>query len=213
VVALAPKLAALGITIRAVRLDSGDMTALSKSVRRILDAGGLAKVAIFASGGLDEDGIAAMLAAGAPVDGFGVGTSLTTSSDAPALDCAYKMQEYAGLPRRKRSAGKATWPGRKQVWRRYGDDGGMAADTLSLESDTQAGEPLIVPVMRAGRRLAPSPPLADVRARAARNLQLLPEPLRRLQGGAQYPVQIAAPLVELAAEVDRRIERQETRPS
>jgi nicotinate phosphoribosyltransferase len=213
VVALAPKLAALGITIRAVRLDSGDMTALAKSVRRILDQGGLAKVAIFASGGLDEDGIAAMLAAGAPVDGFGVGTSLTTSSDAPALDCAYKLQEYAGLPRRKRSAGKATWPGRKQVWRRCGDDGRMAADTLSLESDTQPGEPLIVPVMRAGRRLAPAPSLAEIRARAARNLLQLPEPLRRLDSGAQYPVQVAAALVQLAAEVDRRIARQEARPA
>ncbi|MFY9317618.1 MAG: hypothetical protein WAO95_18920 [Burkholderiales bacterium] len=170
-------------------------------------------IAIFASDGLDEDGIAAMLAAGAPVDGFGVGTSLTTSSDAPALDCAYKLQEYAGLPRRKRSAGKATWPGRKQVWRRYGDDGRMAADTLSVESDTQPGEPLIVPVMRAGRRLAPAPSLADIRARAARNLLQLPEPLRRLQGGVQYPVQVAAALVQLAAEVDRRIARQEARPS
>jgi nicotinate phosphoribosyltransferase len=77
-------------------------------------------VSIFASGGLDEDNIAAMLAAAAPIDGFGIGTSLTTSSDVPALDCAYKLQEYSGLPRRKRSAGKATWPGRKQVWRRYG---------------------------------------------------------------------------------------------
>ena len=117
VVALAPRLKASGITISSVRLDSGDLIALSKSVRRILDQGGLRDVAIFASGGLDEDCIADMLRAGAPIDGFGVGTSLTTSSDVPALDCAYKLQEYAGLPRRKHSAGKATWPGRKQVWR------------------------------------------------------------------------------------------------
>ena len=78
-----------------------------------------------------------MLRAGAPIDGFGIGTSLTTSSDVPALDCAYKLQEYAGLPRRKRSAGKATWPGRKQVWRRYGPDGRMAGDVVSLEADAQ----------------------------------------------------------------------------
>jgi len=110
VVKLAPRLAAAGIQVRAVRLDSGDLTMLSKNVRRILDAGGLECVTIFASGGLDEDSIAAMMAAGAPIDGFGVGTSLTTSSDVPALDCAYKLEEYAGLPRRKRSVGKATWP-------------------------------------------------------------------------------------------------------
>src|SRR6478736_781816 len=117
VVALAPRLKARGITIRSVRLDSGDLIALSKSVRHILDKGGLGEVGIFASGGLAEDDLAEMLQAGAPIDGFGIGTSLTTSSDVPALDCAYKLQEYDGLPRRKRSIGKATWPGRKQVWR------------------------------------------------------------------------------------------------
>ena len=134
VVALAPRLKARGITIRSVRLDSGDLTALSKNVRRILDEGGLADVTIFASGGLDEDSIAEMLRAGAPIDGFGIGTSLTTSSDVPALDCAYKLQEYAGLARRKHSAGKATWPGRKQVWRQYGPDGRMVGDILSVET-------------------------------------------------------------------------------
>ena len=102
---------------------------------------GWARWRIFASGGLDEDDLAEMLQAGAPIDGFGIGTSLTTSSDVPALDCAYKLQEYAGLPRRKRSIGKATWPGRKQVWRRYGSDGRMAGDILSVESDHQAASP------------------------------------------------------------------------
>ena len=79
--------------------------------------------------------LAEIVRAGAPIDGFGIGTSLTTSSDVPALDCAYKLQEYAGLPRRKRSSGKATWPGRKQVWRRYGPDGRMAGDALSVETE------------------------------------------------------------------------------
>ena len=90
---------------------------------------------IFASGGLDEDRVAALIAAGAPIDGFGIGTSLTTSSDAPALDIAYKLQDYAGMPRRKQSAGKETWPGRKQVWRRYDMNGRMTGDTISLEDD------------------------------------------------------------------------------
>jgi nicotinate phosphoribosyltransferase len=209
VVALAPRLKAQGITVRAVRLDSGDMAALSKSVRRILDAGGLGDVRIFASGGLDEDGIAGMLRDGAPIDGFGVGTSLTTSADVPALDCAYKLQEYAGLARRKRSAGKATWPGRKQVWRRTGADGRMAGDVLSVESDAQEGEPLVRQVMRAGRRVAPPPSLAESRARAARNLAQLPEALRRLEPDASYPVQVGDALVRLAAEVDARVARSE----
>ena len=207
VVALAPRLRDRGITIGSVRLDSGDMTALSKSVRRILDEGGLSDVRIFASGGLDEDSIADMLRAGAPIDGFGVGTSLTTSSDVPALDCAYKLQEYAGLPRRKRSAGKATWPGRKQVWRRYGTDGRMASDVLSIESDDQAGEPLIQLVMRGGRRVAPPPSFAEIRARSAHELKRLPEPLRRLEPGTQYPVVVADALVQLAEDVDGRLAR------
>ncbi len=204
VVALAPRLKALGIKVGAVRLDSGDLAALAKSVRGILDAGGLADTAIFASGGLDEDEIAMLLAGGAPIDGFGIGTSLTTSSDAPALDCAYKLEEYAGVARRKRSAGKATWPGRKQVWRRFDAAGKMAGDILSLEDDRIDGEALIEPVMRNGRRLR-RPSLDEIRANAARNLAALPDPLRRLETGAAYPVQITGKLTRLAEEVDRRV--------
>jgi nicotinate phosphoribosyltransferase len=205
VVALAPRLKARGITIRSVRLDSGDLIALSKSVRSILDKGGLGEVDIFASGGLAEDDLAEMLQAGAPIDGFGIGTSLTTSSDVPALDCAYKLQEYDGLPRRKRSIGKATWPGRKQVWRRYGSDGRMAGDILSIESDHHSGEPLIQPVMRAGRRIGPPPTLAEIRARATRDLARLPEWLRLLRPQGSYPVEVAGALVRLAADVDSRL--------
>jgi nicotinate phosphoribosyltransferase len=205
VVALAPKLKADGITIRNVRLDSGDLIVLSKSVRSILDQGGLKDVGIFVSGGLDEDSVAAMIAAGAPINGFGVGTSLTTSSDVPSLDCVYKLEEYAGLPRRKRSTGKATWPGRKQVWRRYGPDGRMAGDVISLETEKQDGEPLLQLVMRDGKRVGPHPTLAESRARAAMDLGRLPEPLRRLEPGAGYPVAVSDALEQLAAEVDRRL--------
>jgi nicotinate phosphoribosyltransferase len=205
VVALAPRLKASGIIVRSVRLDSGDLIVLSKDVRRILDDGGLKEVNILASGGLDEDNIGEMLRAGAPIDAFGVGTSLTTSSDVPALDCAYKLQEYAGLPRRKHSSGKATWPGRKQVWRQYGPDGRMAGDIISVETDEQPGEPLIEMVMQGGRRIRPSPALSDIRARAARNLELLPEPLRRLEADVSYPVKIADALIDLTKQVDRRL--------
>ena len=205
VVALAPRLARRGITIRAVRLDSGDLVALSKSVRRILDAGGLGEVRIFASGGLDEDSVDAMLRAGAPIDGFGMGTSLTTSSDVAALDCVYKLQEYAGLPRRKQSTGKATWPGRKQIWRQYDGAGRMCGDILSLESDHKSGEPLLQLVMQGGRRVAPSPTLAEIRARTARDLARLPEPLRRREPGTSYPVRIGETLQRLAGEVDSRL--------
>jgi nicotinate phosphoribosyltransferase len=205
VVALAPRLRSAGITIRGVRLDSGDLAGLAKSVRQILDAGGLAEVTIFASGGLDEHAIARLLGAEAPIDGFGVGTSLTTSSDAPALDCAYKLQEYAGLARRKHSSGKATWPGRKQVWRRCGSGGRMTGDTLSLADDRQPGEPLLASVMREGRRVAASPSLVEARARAARELDRLPDALRGLDPADAYPVVVGEALKRLSADVDRRL--------
>jgi nicotinate phosphoribosyltransferase len=206
VVALAPRLKAAGIAIRGVRLDSGDLVALSRSVRAILDAGGLTDTTIFASGGLDEDSLLAFARAKAPIDGIGIGTSLTTSSDAPSADCVYKMQEYAGLPRRKRSAHKATWPGRKQVWRRYDASGRMAGDILSLEGPDGTGEPLVQLVMKDGRRVAPSPSLDAIRRHAKRELGRLPEALSRLTPGADYPVEVADDLIELAAAVDRRLQ-------
>jgi nicotinate phosphoribosyltransferase len=177
---------------------------LSRSVRAILDAGGLHGVKIFASGNLDEDRIGELLAGGAPIDGFGVGTSLVTSSDAPTLDTVYKLQEYAGKPRRKRSAGKATWPGRKQVFRQYDRAGRMLQDVVSTEDDaTQTGQPLLVPVMAHGRRLGEPDPLVTIRGRAARELEALPESLRALTAPkTPFPVRIAPPLQKLAHEVD-----------
>jgi nicotinate phosphoribosyltransferase len=203
VVALAPRLRAAGITIRGVRIDSGDLAGLARNVRRILDEGGLKDVTIFVSGGVDEYALMKFSASGAPIDGFGIGASLMASPDAPTLDCAYKLQEYAGLPRRKRSVGKETWPGRKQVWRRMGADGRMIGDSLSVETDNHPGDKLIELVMQNGRRLA-KPTLADIRAHAAKSLEALPEPLCRLEP-ATYPVEVGEPLKRLAAEFDRRM--------
>jgi nicotinate phosphoribosyltransferase len=214
VVALAPKLQQAGITVRGVRLDSGDLIALSKTLRAILDAGGLQAVTIFASGGLDEDDLAKFAREDAPIDGVGIGTAMTTSSDVPALDVVYKLQEYAGVPRRKRSANKATWPGRKQVWRRYSADGRMAGDLLSLEGSSREsgrnehGEPLVRVVMQNGKRLAPAPSLDDIRRHSKREFERLPEPLRRLDPAAAYPVEVADVLRDLAGEVDRRLRAQ-----
>ena len=202
VVELAPKLKADSIAIRGVRIDSGDLTASAKKVRRILDAGGLRDVIILVSGGINEDVLQSMVAAKAPIDGFGIGVNLDASIDAPSLDCAYKLQEYAGKPRRKLSEGKVTWPGRKQVWRSYGADGRMHRDILSVENDAQPGEPLLAPVMRSGKRVGPAPTLAQIRGRAAREFARLPEPLQRLEPSVKYPVQISEKLRALAAHMD-----------
>jgi nicotinate phosphoribosyltransferase len=203
VVQLAPELARDGIAVRGVRLDSGDLAALAREVRGVLDDGGLRQASIFASGNLDEYRVREIVAAGAPIDAFGVGTSLVTSGDAPFLDAVYKLQEYAGRPRRKRSTGKATWPGRKQVFRHSGADGRFLRDVVATETDPQAGEPLIEPVMASGKRLRTLPTLEAARGRTRAQLARLPEPLTRLEDAATpYPVEIAASLNALAAEVD-----------
>jgi len=203
VIDLYPKLAAEGIHIGGVRLDSGDLAAHAKAVRTMLDAAGLRQVIVFASGNLDEQRIARLLADGAPIDGFGVGTALDTSSDAPTLDAVYKLQSYAGIARRKRSEGKATWPGIKQAWRRCDAQGRFAGDRVGLADDAGDGEPLLQPVMRAGRRLASTGTLAQARSRCAAQLARLPEALRALEPAASpYPVEISDTLRALARDVD-----------
>ncbi len=202
VVELYPKLKQDGILIRGVRIDSGDLIAMSRKVRAIFDDAGMKDVVILVSGGVNEDVLQKMMAEQAPIDGFGIGVSLDVSTDVPALDCAYKLQEYAGVPRRKLSEGKATWPGRKQVWRSFDTQGNMRGDVLSIESDKQQGETLITQVMRGGKRLGPAPTLQQIRERAAAELKRLPDKLKRLEA-FDYPVTISDALHALAAEADR----------
>lgn len=203
VVALATSLKNQGISIHGVRLDSGDLADHAQKVRLILDRGGLTDTKILASGNLDEERVEALLKSGAPIDRFAIGTAMTTSADAPYLDCAYKLQEYAGRPCRKRSEGKATWPGRKQVYRRLGRDGRLDGDIITIEGETRPGLPLLQPVMQNGRRLAPSPSIEETRDRARSALAELPDTLRRLDQAPPYDVRIAEALEQLAQQVDR----------
>ena len=201
VVRIAPRLRDEGIEIRAVRIDSGKLAAHAHRVRRILDEGGCPEVRIFASSSLDEHDVARLVRA--PIDGFGVGSALTVSADVPVLDTVYKLHEYAGRPRRKRSEGKATWPGRKQVFRRYAG-GVLAGDTLACEDEDPGGEPLLRPVMRAGRRISPDPGLEEVRERVQASCASLPAALRSLRPPAgSYPVEPSVRLRDMVAEADR----------
>ncbi|VVM06192.1 nicotinate phosphoribosyltransferase [Methylacidimicrobium tartarophylax] len=202
--ALTPRLEERGIRPLAVRLDSGDLGAHARRVRRILDDAGLTGVGIFASGNLSEERLQELVAAAAPIDGFGIGTSLDTSSDAPYLDCVYKLEEYAGKARRKRSEGKATWPGRKQVFRQYDPAGKIASDLVALDGEDHPGEPLLRPVMKGGERLFSPETLLAARERSARGLASLPEELRVLTpAAAPYPVRFSGRLEELRRSLDR----------
>ncbi|HEX5474772.1 MAG TPA: nicotinate phosphoribosyltransferase [Vicinamibacterales bacterium] len=183
--------AASGLQPGGVRLDSGDLLALSADVRRILDAAGLRQTRIFASGDLDEHAIAALVASHAPIDGFGVGTSMVTSVDAPALGGIYKLVELEEhgrpTPVQKRSPGKSTWPGRKQAFRILRD--GCAVHDVVAFADEPAppdSTPLLMPVMRAGRRIEPAPSLASVRDVCRASLAQLPDRFRDLSDGDGY---------------------------
>lgn len=204
VVLLAARLAQRNIRIRAVRIDSGDLAEHARRVRRILDDGGCTGIGIFASGNLDEYRLRELLRAGAPIDAFGVGTRMNTSADAPYLDCAYKLAEYADVPRRKRSEGKITWPGRKQVYRRFHAGGEMTSDVLALQGDQASGAPLLDVVGVAGERALAAPSLEASREHARRQLAMLPRRLRALEPAVPYPVEVTADLEALARSVDRR---------
>jgi nicotinate phosphoribosyltransferase len=206
-VALAPRLRERGVKPGGVRLDSGDLVDHARKVRAILDEGGLSDVRIIASGGIDERELQRFAREGAPIDSCGIGTSLTTSSDAPALDCAYKLQEYAGTAKRKRSEGKATWPGRKQVFRTHDAHGMIAGDVLGLHEELLSGERLLQPMMRGGRRIAEACDLDAVRERAAGQLATLPPDVRALEPGATCTVEVSQGLRELADEVDRATDK------
>ena len=207
VVTLAPRLRERGIRIKGVRLDSGDLVDQARQVRRILDDGGLEDVQITVSGNLDEDAIQHMVSAQAPIDLFAVGTRLATSADVPYLDCVYKLQEYSGKPSRKKSEGKETWPGAKQVYRHYDQRGRIDHDVVTTASDTQAGKPLLRPVMESGNCRETSPSLNQIRERATAELATLPDEMRHCRQGVTIPVQISSALRDLACEVDNRLKR------
>ena len=198
VVELARVLRPSGVAIAGVRLDSGNLAQHARAVRHILDAGGLEEVRIFASGGLDEEEISRLATLDAPIDGYGVGSRLVTSNDVPALDCAYKLVEYAGVPRHKESEGKATWPGAKQVHRVIDGAGRMRFDEVTLVDEPYPeGQPLLRPVMRQGRRMGPEGSLEDARRLASAELGRLPVGLRRLRTWRRYDVRMSAGLREL----------------
>jgi nicotinate phosphoribosyltransferase len=194
---VAPRLRADGIEVSGVRLDSGDLATLSSQVRAILDAAGLENVQIVASGGLDENKIAALLAGGAPIDGFGVGSSMMTSSDDPGLDIVYKLVQDQDGALMKTSVGKANYPGIKQVFR--SDTG----DVVGLADEVQDGRALLEQQVAGGVRIEPPRDIHDVRAGVVASIDRLPATVRRIDGPADPPwrVEISAQLQALTEEV------------
>lgn len=193
-----------GLRPGGVRLDSGDLGPLSREVRAILDAGGCAETQVLASGDLDEHRIAELVGSAAPIDGFGVGTAVSTSSDAPSLSGVYKLVEIerdgAMTPLTKRSPGKTNLPGAKQVWR-TGPPDAAAGDVIGLPDETAAGRPLLRPVMRRGVRVTAGPPVAELQVACGAAVRALPAAVRARRHPAAYPVAVSPGLRQLSARV------------
>lgn len=180
------------VRIGGIRLDSGDLAAEAIDCRHMLDEAGFTDIKIMASGGLNEHKIAKLLAAGAPIDGFGVGTAIGVSNDEPALELAFKMTEYANLPRMKNSPGKQSFPGRKQVYRRLGTDGRILQDVVAGRDEVFDGDPLLKPVMRHGQSIGGAiPELGDQVRAAEQMIATLPQRFRSLEPIDENPVVIS----------------------
>ncbi len=211
-----------GFKLQAVRLDSGNLAELAVASRRILDHNGLQDISIFASGNLDEYRIAELVRMGAPIDAFGVGTEMTVSGDAPSLDIAYKLVEYAGTPRIKTSTSKVSLPGRKQIHRAFNGSGGFYADVICL-ADENAGavgrefkpEPasttaLLEKCLSAGQRVGARPTLNESRERLLDSLSKLEGRYKDLDQPQTYPVKLSTALNAMTANERARAERRQS---
>ena len=209
-VTVAGEMRQAGQTLRAVRLDSGDMVQLSQQVREIFDESGFPEVKIFASGGFDEFKIQKILTAGAIIDAFGVGTKMGVSADAPYLDMAYKMVMYNGRPVLKLSSGKVSLAGPKQVFRQRDEQGFFKGDLIGLlDEEVADSESLLETVMQDGKRLLPREPLPKIQERFREEFNLLPETYKDLEGNPNYPVEITPRLQALQDQVRREIGKKE----
>ena len=211
-VIVAKELEKKGYRLAGVRLDSGDLAAISKKVRKLLDNKGLEYVKIFASGDLDEFKIAALLKNAAEIDAFGVGTKMGTSVDKPYVDVIYKLCETMDergkfSPVMKLSEGKVTLPGRKQIYRFNDEKGNYTKDVIALVDEKVKGEKLLIKVMEKGKITYDLPSLDEIRAAAAENLSKLPPKYRKLTKSQPYPVELSQDLKNLIKKLKKKLQK------
>jgi nicotinate phosphoribosyltransferase len=199
-----------GHHLQAIRLDSGNLLELSRKARAILNEAGLSEVKIFASGGLDEFQVDELVRAGAPIDGFGVGTKVGVSADAPWTDSVYKLVEYSGRPVLKLSSKKETLPGPKQVFRHRNSDGTYAYDIIAqADEEVDKAEPLLHEAMANGKRVLPDEPLTALRQRFAQEITCLPADCKSLHSPATYEVRTSSALEQLRERVVQETRQRE----
>ncbi len=206
--AVGREMLARGERLTGVRLDSGDMAALSKEVRAVLRGAGLGDVMIFASGGFDEYKIARAIEKAAEIDAFGVGTKMGVAADAPYTDMAYKLVKYNGQPVLKLSSGKKTLVDEKQVFRSR-NEGKLTGDTIALRTERLGGEPMLRRVMGSGKRLEPPETLPGIRERFQKEFAMLDGRYKRLDNPAHLPIALSAGLRELQEQVIHQVKEKE----
>ncbi|MFH1146813.1 MAG: nicotinate phosphoribosyltransferase [Pseudomonadota bacterium] len=200
------EMGARGGTLKGVRLDSGDMTTLSRKVRKIMQDNGLDDIAIVASGGLDEYEIADMIRGGADINSFGVGTKMGVSADAPYLDMAYKLVRYGRRPIMKLSTGKTTLVGEKQVFRFLETDGKLNHDIIGLKSeDFRDSEELLLPVMNKGELVRERISMPQIRKTFLEEFSLLDEQYKSIENSSIFPVIISPGLQQIQESVTKEL--------
>jgi nicotinate phosphoribosyltransferase len=204
-VEVAKEMAARGQRLKGVRIDSGDLAELGIKVRKIFDDAGFSEVRIIGSGGLDEYDLSELSAAEIPFDSYGVGTKMGTSSDAPWSDMAYKLVEYGDKPVLKKSPGKISWPGAKQVFRQRNNQGQLEKDIIGLRDERITGtEALLRKVMKDGKIVVTLPTLAESRAGLAKELGHLPDLTKAIRNPVLYRVEFSPALLQLREETERK---------
>ncbi len=198
------------LQVGAIRIDSGDLLALSRQCRDRLDRAGLEDIGIVVSGGLDEWRMRELLDGGAPIDAFGVGTDMGAAADAPSLDLAYKLTEYDGAPRLKNSPGKQLHPGAKQVWRFSDGQGQYQYDEITARDEGRDGIPLLRPVVERGRLVHPVSDPDQARQRVQESLQALPQSFLALEPTTQaWPVHFSEQLEAMRTRELKRLNNEQ----
>jgi len=206
-VLVAKEMADHGRKLVGVRIDSGDLAAHARAVRKIFDDANMSEVKIVGSGGLDEFDLGQFTESNIPFDSYGVGTKMGTSGDAPWSDISYKLVEYENRSLLKLSAGKESWPGKKQVFRARGGNGSLERDVIGLRDETLAGESLLTEVMRDGKASAAHPTLMESRKLFAAEFAALPQSVKAIRNPDRYLVEFSAKLTALRSEISEKIAR------
>jgi nicotinate phosphoribosyltransferase len=206
-VEVAREMASRGQKLLGVRIDSGDLAAQARAVRKVFDDANLPELKIVGSSGLDEFELAELTRSNTPFDSYGIGTKMGMSADAPWADMSYKLVEYERRPLLKLSPGKTSWPGKKQVFRLRDSEGKLVRDVIGLREENLAGERLLKEVLRDGKMLHRQPSLMESRNLFAEEFAALPEGVKRIRDPSPYPVAFSRGLEALRRQATDLIQK------